>query len=353
MTTWLVVRDATDAIRVPVMVCETVRAKAFPTPRGPVCTITGDDENNVLIGTPGDDVICGLGGNDFIDGHEGNDVLIGGDGDGRDSLVYRSSDAAVTVDLAAGTATGDGEDTVEGFEQVLGSQFDDHLLGSDGDDILFGEHGDDEIVGRGGVDRTGSGRRMRVNLSNDVVLGLPPHQGTGIGDGTDTIRSVENIDGSFLSDIIIGSAGPNKLRGQDKGDIVIGMGGDDVLAGGEGTDVVSFAFAGSSVDVNLSSQDSQGLPRRSARGEGDDIVLTFEKVIGSRLADLIIGSDQPNVLFGGNGADTLLGINADDRIFGEAGHDVLFGGRGDDDLNGGLGADTCDQGPGHGVTISC
>ena len=41
---------------------------------------TGDDTNNILIGTDQDDQISGLGGNDFLSGGLGNDTLEGGSG---------------------------------------------------------------------------------------------------------------------------------------------------------------------------------------------------------------------------------------------------------------------------------
>jgi Ca2+-binding RTX toxin-like protein len=57
------------------------------------CTITGNNADNELNGTPAADVICGLGGNDTIRGLDGNDEIRGGSGndtllggDGRDQV---------------------------------------------------------------------------------------------------------------------------------------------------------------------------------------------------------------------------------------------------------------------------
>jgi Tol biopolymer transport system component len=80
---------------------------------GPVvgsCTITGNNGDNVLNGTPAYDVICGLGGDDRIRGlgatdrirgGAGNDILYGGEGD---DLVFgeEGDDIVNTIDGVEG-----------------------------------------------------------------------------------------------------------------------------------------------------------------------------------------------------------------------------------------------------------
>lgn len=101
----------------------------------------------------GNDRIFGLGGNDSIEGGAGADYLDGGIG--VDTLSYRNSTAAVTVSLAAGTATGghaDG-DVFLNFESLLGSAFDDRLTGNAVKNELAGLTGRDVLRGGGGADR--------------------------------------------------------------------------------------------------------------------------------------------------------------------------------------------------------
>jgi len=62
---------------------------------------TGNDANNAFQAEDGDDTIDGRGGADFAS--------------------FFASPAPVTVDLAAGTATGEGTDTLTGIENVNGS----------------------------------------------------------------------------------------------------------------------------------------------------------------------------------------------------------------------------------------
>lgn len=92
---------------------------------GPVvgsCTITGNNGDNVLNGTPAYDVICGLGGDDRIRslgatdrilGGAGNDVLYGGEGDDlvfgqENDDIVNTKDGVEGNDVAVG---GSGKDS--------------------------------------------------------------------------------------------------------------------------------------------------------------------------------------------------------------------------------------------------
>lgn len=147
--------------------------------------INGTDAAEILTGTSGVDWISGFGGDDVIHGLEGADVLsggagndsvFGGDGDdvlsghggadyldggaGTDTASYQptggfgGATVGVTVDLAAGTASGgDGTgDTLVSIENVDGSNFEDTLIGDTGTNSLNGAGGDDVLIGGGGND---------------------------------------------------------------------------------------------------------------------------------------------------------------------------------------------------------
>src|SRR5437016_5809360 len=94
---------------------------------GHLPTISGTSGNDVIVGTPHRDVIAAYGGDDLIDGAGGNDIICGGQG--TDTATYASAPAGVTVDLAAGTATGNGSDRLTGIENVVGSPYSDTLTG--------------------------------------------------------------------------------------------------------------------------------------------------------------------------------------------------------------------------------
>ena len=87
-------------------------------------------------------------GNDVLAGGAGNDSLDGCDD--VDTADFGSATASLTVDLAAGTATGGalvGTDTLVGIENVIGGMNDDTLIGDAGQNLLQGDGGADSLTG--------------------------------------------------------------------------------------------------------------------------------------------------------------------------------------------------------------
>jgi Ca2+-binding RTX toxin-like protein len=216
--------------------------------RGGADTVNGRGGNDLICGGSGKDRISGGGGNedfllgegggDELQGGGGFDVLLGGPGNdllsggsGRfDIISYFQAPAAVVIDLSAGTATGEGSDTLQGIEEAEGSEFDDTITGDSGQNFLQGIGGDDTIDGGGGEDdwvqyffAPGS---VTVNLTT----------GTATGDGADTLIEIEFVNGSPFDDSITGDAGNNILAGLGGNDVITGMAGDDILAGWGGDD---------------------------------------------------------------------------------------------------------------------
>ncbi|MDH4385502.1 MAG: hypothetical protein QE280_08655 [Caulobacter sp.] len=113
-------------------------------------TLLGGDSAERFFGDAGLDEIRGGAGNDSIDGGRGSDVLDGGEG--KDTLSFQTATAAISVDLAAGTARGDGTDTIRNFEIVVGSAYADRISGSDNADVLEGADGADILIGGAGAD---------------------------------------------------------------------------------------------------------------------------------------------------------------------------------------------------------
>lgn len=113
--------------------------------------LAGSHHDDVLRGNGQDNQISGGSGDDRVIGKNGNDALDGGTG--TDTAGYFGAVSGVEVDLLAGTATGgNGDDTLTGVENVIGSTFDDLLWGDDGPNRLAGGPGDDTLTGRGGDD---------------------------------------------------------------------------------------------------------------------------------------------------------------------------------------------------------
>lgn len=156
-------------------------------------TIFGTTGANTLTGTAGNDVIIALAGNDNIDGMGGNDTICpGSDNDtingntGTDTVVFGGT-TGVVVNLATGSATGEGSDTLSNVENVTGSSKADNITGNEGNNTLNGSGGNDKLNGVGGNDK------LIGSTGDDTLDG-----GTGTdtcdgGTGTDTAANCETV----------------------------------------------------------------------------------------------------------------------------------------------------------------
>ena len=121
-----------------------------------------------MTGTSGDNTLDGGLGNDTLWGGAGNDILKGNTGT-SDWVSYAGATAGVTVDLVKATkqvTVGAGDDTLTGFENVLGSGHDDNLKGSTVANIIDGGAGNDIMAGGTGNDT------YYVDSADDVVTEL-------------------------------------------------------------------------------------------------------------------------------------------------------------------------------------
>jgi Ca2+-binding RTX toxin-like protein len=111
--------------------------------------MTGDAENNFFVMlNEGNDTVDGGAGDDLVDGGDGVDSLNGGLG--VDFLGNLDATAGMTIDLT--TQTDSHGDTLAGFENVLGTGFDDTITGNDATNTLEGGPGADDLFGLGGDD---------------------------------------------------------------------------------------------------------------------------------------------------------------------------------------------------------
>jgi Ca2+-binding RTX toxin-like protein len=345
---------------------------------------TGFDD--ILVGSDNGGVLYGNGGKDFIKGGSGADDLLGGDGDdqlfGRegDNLYYGGAgddtytggtlkgfgqwdEISYEFDLGgsgivvAYSATGnvtitDTEGYVEtgtSIEEVRGSQYADSFKGNSGDDWAEGLESADIFnmgTGRDGVayDREayfGATQGVIVNISTTTVSvalqnGLERVIAGRARDSfgfTDTLISVEDVDGTDFDDAIYGNGDDNYLRGFDGKDILLGGAGKDTIIGGagadnmiggDGDDLYVVDLATDSVVETNSNSAIGGIDKVAFDGLTGTYVLTANVEIlelvgtsaingaGNALANHITGNSAANTINGGVGSDVMTGGDGSD-----------------------------------------
>lgn len=285
--------------------------------------VVGSDFADTIVGTDNDDTLEGMAGDDTLSGRLGNDILAGQDNatgvdNSPDTVTYAASGAGVTANLslvAAPQATGEGDDTIKGVQNLNGSPQPDNLTGDGQANRLSGGLGSDDLNGGGGND-TADYSDAVGSVTATLTSGGNGNAGVN-GDGTDSFSGgIENLTGSTQDDILTGNVEANALEGAGGNDELEGRGGNDSLVGGAGTtDKASYANAAAGVTVNL------GTGVASPDGDGsNDSLATIENVDGS---------DEADTLTGDNSANALLGAGDDDTLAGRGGIDLLDGEQGD------------------------
>jgi Ca2+-binding RTX toxin-like protein len=356
-----------------------------------------------LTGGNGSDILTGDAGDNIIDGGLGDDTLDGGLG--VDTLAF-SGPTAVTVNLATLTAqaTGFGNDTITGFENVRTGSGADNITGDGNDNIFFDRGGADIYNGAGGVDTvdySASTSSVTVNL-NTVTA-----QNTGTFGGSDTITNMENVVGAAsFANSLTGNALANRLTGGSAADTIVGNAGNDTIFGGAGTDILLGGTSGALDDGSADTLEggagadylSGGQGNDILRGgDGDDVMVggvgntaqqfftgvdagddTYDGGDGTDVAIMVYDSRAGAVgstvgisfdigNLAGNSAVTFNGVNVgsltsvervtfrgttvDDNVRGGGTLDSLFGGDGNDTLDGWYGNDLIEGGNGNDYLI--
>ena len=271
--------------------------------------IRADGKNNTITGKAGNDYIQGLGGDDNIDAGAGNDIVEGGTGNdileggaGIDTLVYTNSLSGVTVNLENSISTGTdiGNDTISGFENIVGSSSEDNLTG-DNDasvgNIIYGQGGNDSIYGLAG---------------NDSL-----HGGAG-------------------NDYIDGGTGIDNLFGDSGNDLFKASSGGDIIDGGINIDTVDYRSSSIGITVTLANDGNSTNVDHNINGLFTDNLTNVEGIIGSLTASNdLTGNNMNNILTGGNLADIIKGVSGNNILSSGAGDDTIYSGLGDDTIDGG------------------
>ena len=292
--------------------------------------IIGSNYNDTIIGTSANETIIGGAGADYMDA-----------GEGIDSISYIASNAGVSVNLTTGEASGGHAqgDTVLGFEQLTGSNYNDTIIGSEqketidggsGNDYIYGSAGADSLMGGAGIDTldySSSGAAVNVNLSSTKAYG-----GDAEGDSISGFEALigssynDTLAGTSANDTLIGGAGDDYIDGGSGNDSLVGGAGDDTLIGGlgsdlidggDGFDIADYTGSNAAISVSLTTGVISG-----GHATGDSLI-SIEGIKGSVYNDTFIGSDGNDYFDGGNGNDSFVGGIGADTIIGGSGIDTL------------------------------
>jgi Ca2+-binding RTX toxin-like protein len=357
-----------------------------------------DDE---IYGNGGADTLYALDGNDFVNGGAGDDAIAGGRG--NDWLLGGEGNDTLNGE--------DGNDTLRdqaGNDTYYGGNDDDTLEGGIGDDHLYGGAGNDtmKLVGSGHAWMYGGKNNDIYDLGTASLDHERPSIYENAGEGYDAVRlgagwggvidsytlpanveelqlpeglrdsyyengafhlAVRDAYGNDLDNVMIGSAGEDRLFGGKGNDTLVGNGHADMLSGGEGQDTlidstgVATLIGGSSDDTylvtstgpygsgNIVEYAGEGYDTLKFTGPSVTMAPQVERLMlmsssgsqafGNELVNLVNGSAGADEIHGGGGDDSLYGYDGADSLFGDAGNDLLAAGPGDDSLVGGSGND--------------
>lgn len=108
------------------------------------------------------------------------------------------------------------------------------------------------------------------------------------------------IAGTEGADSLTGTNGVDTISGLGGNDTLDGGLGDDILNGGAGIDTASYEDASGSITVQLDEGTVSG-------ADGNDTLISIERVIGSAFNDFFVGTSNGVEFHGGEGNDNLYG----------------------------------------------
>lgn len=329
---------------------------------------TGNNLNNLIVGTGSAVILDGREGDDHLEGRDGSDTLIGGSGQdtlsggyGNDSMSGGTGDDTYTV-LDAGDVVvenaGEGIDTVyAAVDYSIGTNVENLILigsasagigndlansiwGNELDNILDGGIGADTMVGGGGSDW------YYVDDIGDVVIEHLAENNHDLVFSSVNYTLSDNVErlqliglaregyGNGLANEIYGNDLDNRLDGGAGNDYLIGGAGIDTLIGGTGNDRY---LVDDSRDVVVEAENAGhetvfSLVSYTLAANIEDLILLSgaSRGWGNHLDNTIHGNELNNTLDGGDGNDSIYGGEGDDFLFGRSGVNVLVGGVGND-----------------------
>lgn len=343
---------------------------------------SGNELDNMIVGSSGNEVLDGAGGNDRLYGGSGNDVLNGGSGAdimmggwGHD-VYYVDNQADVTREWD--DSLGDlnyigGNDAVLSWvnhtlaariETLIlqdttnltgtGNALNNTILGNSGNNVIDGGLGGDAMNGGDGndtyyVDNAADTTQENTDLASggiDTVYSSTTFHYIGHGIENLTLTGTAYIGGgNFGNNTITGNNSDNFLDGGHGNDVLKGGLGNDELFGGEGDDTLDGGvgadglYGGSGNDSYI--VDNAGDMVQEGSGAGVDLVkASINYTLTDEVEYLSLTSTEAINGSGNSLNNVLTGNNANNILDGGDGHDSLNGSLGADTMIGGLGNDS-------------
>jgi uncharacterized delta-60 repeat protein/uncharacterized repeat protein (TIGR02059 family) len=274
-------------------------------------TVIGIEE---FSGSQYNDLFMGNAENQTFNGASGADSMDGGSG--YDEVGFNPDESGVTVNLGAwvGTTgsmpagyTGSARDSwgfvdvFKNIEGVEGSAYNDTITGDAGDNRLDGRGGQDTLDGGAGNNDWAEYNQAMVGVHVDLTQGKAFDDGQGLGHATpsafaeqDTLVNIENVQGGYGNDLLIGNSVANHLDGGAGDDTLEGRSGNDILSGYGGYDTVVLTGSQNQYTVTYDAINQVGIVTDNVTGrDGTDTLQEIERI---QFADgeLLIG--QPRIV---------------------------------------------------------
>ncbi len=333
--------------------------------------LTGNADDNGLIGNnaanriaagAGNDILTGYGGDDTLTGGSGNDRLTGGDGTdtyrfaagfGQDILtdpITVTSAAVNALIFDASIARSDvyfdaGKLTVRGTQDsiALAKSTGTYSNRPDGTPVQENFYGSATFADGTSMEAPEVSARLVASFS---------HVRSAFADGLEGTAGNDTLDGGAGTDVLDGLAGNDTLVGGDHSDWLFGGDGDDRMSGDQGYDQMrggagADQLAGGADNDTLHGDEGDDV---ASGDDGDDNVhgdTGNDRLTGGAGRDTLSGGADNDVVAAGDDADTVHGDDGNDQLDGGAGTDTLYGDAGDDLLDGGADRDTLYGGAGN------